>query len=278
MEVRQLGRYVLEGVLGQGRDGRRLPRARPGDRTPGRPQDPHRPAGDRGGRGVPPALPARGAGGRHPQPPGDRHGPRRRRRRGQRPLLHRHGVHRGQEPEGRSARRAHVRLLRGGADRRRPGRRPRLRPLQGRRAPRHQAGQHHPHAAGAGEDHRLRRRPDGVVEPHRDRPVHRHPELHVAGAGDRVRHRRAQRPLLARRRPLRADDRQPAVRRRLADRGRLQDRPRAAADPVPGPCRPAAGVQPDRPQAAREAGRQALPEAGPTWRGRSMPCAGCSPG
>ena len=84
----------------------------------------------------------------------------------------------------------------------------RLRAPQGDHPPRRQAGEHHHHDRRQGEDHRLRDRENRVLESHDDRPVPRHAQLHVARAGLRSPGGRAQRPLLARRRSLRAPDHQ----------------------------------------------------------------------
>ena len=112
--------------------------------------------------------------------------------------------------------------------------RPRLRPPPRDRPPRRQAREHHhPHDRRNREDHGLRDREDRDVEPHGDRPVPRDAELHVARAGDGRGRGRAERPLLARRRPVRAPHEEEAVPRRQPDVDLVQDRPRgvpAAAD------------------------------------------------
>ena len=86
----------------QGGDGRRLPRQGPGHRPDGRDQDdPGLQHGRRRLRvaGVPGALHPRGPDRRHPVPPQHRHDPRHRRRPRDADVVHRDGVHRGEEPE-----------------------------------------------------------------------------------------------------------------------------------------------------------------------------------
>ena len=87
--------------------------------------------------------------------------------------------------------------------------------------------------------------------------------LHVARAGDRAAARRAQRPVLGRRRARRAADRAPAVRggqraRRAADGARREARTGSTSTaPIIEP-----GLVGDRAQGAQEVGRRALAERG----------------
>ena len=129
----------------------------------------------------------------------------------------------------------------------RPDRRgARLRPQEGHHPPRHKAGEHPDDDRRQDQDHRLRHRQGGLVEPDDHGAVSRHAELHVARAGLGRARGRTQRHLLARRRPLRDADQPQAVLGRQPHGDLLQDRPRglhAARRPV---ARHPVGLQPDR--------------------------------
>ena len=123
---------------------------------------------------------------------------------------------------------------RGGGPRRHAGRRARCRARARRRPPRRQAQQRHDRARRLGAAARLRPRPRRRHRPHDAHPHRHHPRdarLHVPRAVRRPRGRRAQRPLLARRRLVRGAHRAAALHGSDADRGgdRPQDRDAAAA-------------------------------------------------
>ena len=205
----------------------------------------------------------------HPQ---HRDDPRHRRGPGHPDLVHRDGVHRGKEPQV-AAERARGLLLR--PDRRddRAGRRgDRLRPPQGNHPSRHQAGEHHHHDRREGEDHRLRDREGRLLEPDDDRPVSRHAQLHVSGAGLRRAGGRPKRHLLAGRRSLRAADAPQAVRRREPDGDLVQDRPRGLHAAGRARERGADGVQSDRREGDGERPVESLP-AREGLRARAPPAA-----
>ena len=190
------------------------------------------------------ALPPGGAGGR--QPPAPQHRQRVRLGRGQRHLLHRHGVrrgpHAGRDPAGRGPPPPRPRRRDHGRHRRRA----RLRPPQRRGPPGREARQraHHPRRRRQGG--RLRHRPGHQrlvgPEPHQDGLGHGHGDLLLARAGPRRAGRPPQRPVQPGRRALRDDHRPAAVRRRQRGGHRLQAR---AGEPGPAPAR--------RPVAARDA-------------------------
>ena len=122
-------------------------------------------------------------------------------------------------------------LQHSGADRRGA----RLRPPEGHRAPRHQAGQHHDRGRRHGQDHRFRNCQDHRLRAvHDDRLDRRHAALHVARAGAGADRGRPLRPVLAGGDRLRDADRREAVHRRAPHHGGLQDRGRRA-----GRCRTA---------------------------------------
>ena len=157
----------------------------------------------------------------------------------------------------------------GGVDRRARRRCARLRAQAGRRAPRHQAGEHdvprrHRHAEG----HRLRHRAPHRFLQDQDRHGARHALLHVARAARRQEDRGPLGPVLARGEPVPAALRQAAVRGRVDGAADVQDRQRAAdRHPVASTrtCRRPGRVP--RQGAGEESGR-ALPDAA-----RSSPAA-----
>ena len=92
------------------------------------------------------------------------------------------------------------------------------------RAPRREALEHHGDEGRHREDHRLRHRAPAQLRGEDDDGPHpRQPALHVARAGDRQDHRRAQRHLLARRGALRGAHRRGALRRRQRERDHVRD-------------------------------------------------------
>ena len=208
-----------------GRHGRRLLRAGPAARPPGRAEAAVPPL--RRGRAVRRALPPRGV--ERGRPAAPEHRRRLRPRRVGRHLLHRDGVHRGPHAQGRRS---------ASAARRRPRRRStssmqilraaRFAHQRGDRAPRHQAAQRHGRRRGPRQGHRLRHRPRRRVGHDRDRLDHGHGAVPVARAGAGQAGRRALGPLLDRHRALRDADRPRAVRRRVAGHGRAQAGLRAA--------------------------------------------------
>ena len=126
---------------------------------------------------------------------------------------------------------------------------------------------------GAGEDHRLRRGAPGVLEPDGDRPVHRHAQLHVAGAGDRRGGRRPQRPLLPRRGAVRAAHRHAAVRRRSRS---PRSPTRSSTSRRPSRRRPGRACRRPSTRSCSSCWRrtrQSATRAATTWRGPSMRCA-----
>ncbi len=213
----------------QGRDGRGVPRQGPRHRPARRDQDDQDLPGRRGRLRVPRvpgALRARGPDRRDPVAPQHRHDPRHRRGHGEPGVVHRHGVHRGAQPQVAPDRQEPVHL---GRDRgpRRPDRRgSRLRPPQGHHPSRRQAGEHHSDDRRQGEDHRLRDREGRLVQSHDDGAVSRDTQLHVARAGLGGPRRRPERHLLARRRALRAPDLAQAFPGRQSHGDLLQDRAR----------------------------------------------------
>ena len=194
-----------------------------GGRLPGPPRHAAAPHGDQAaqagadGRGGPSALRARGAADGRAQPP--QHRDRLRLRpHARRRLLLRDGVPRGPRPRpagggGRAPaagpRRAHPPPGAGGA-----GRGPR----RGARAPRRQAGEHHPVRAGGplgrreGRGLRPREGARGRRGRHPRRHAGRHPSLPRAGGDPLARRRRAVRPVLARGRGVLPPDRPARVR------------------------------------------------------------------
>ena len=232
---------------GLGRDVDRLPGHRPRARAHRGGQDPRRAPLRR--RQVRRPLPPRGARGREADPPEHRPGLRHGRR--HRPPLHRHGVRRGQvgRPAAADARAAGAR--RRGRDRDPVLRRARVRPPPGDHPPRRQARepdgdrrpgrappprQLRPRAADRRDDgqadrlrHRPRERPD---PPHAGRLGGRHRRLPGARAGARRGGDPGRRRLRARRLPLPAAHRAPAVGGLDARRARQPARERdpAAAD------------------------------------------------
>ncbi len=172
---------------------------------------------------------ARGARGGRAQPSEHLHHPRNRRAR--RRAVHRDGAARGPDaeaPDRRQAAADRASCSTGGPDRRRARRRARAR----HHPPRHQAGEHLRHRARPGQGARLRageatssagpgaRRLHETAadsghghRPHEPGHDARHGRLHVARAGAGREARRAQRPVLLRRRALRDGDGPAGVRR-----------------------------------------------------------------
>ena len=107
-----------------------------------------------------------------------------------------------------------------------------LRPPARDRAPRHQAPQRDRRRRGAREGHRLRDRARRRVGHDRDRLDHGHGAVPLARAGPGPPGRRARRPLLDRRRAVRAADRAGAVRRRVGGDDRAQAGHRGAGAAV----------------------------------------------
>ena len=138
--------------------------------------------------------------------------------------------------------------------------RPRLRAPARDRPSRRQAREHHPHERRDREDHGLRDREDRDLEPHGDRPVPRDAELHVARAGDGRGRGRAERPLLARRRALRAPHEEEALHRRQPHVDLVQDRPRGVPRAADVRRDDPGRVRPDPRAGSREGPGGALPE------------------
>ena len=161
----------------------------------------------RRGPGVRRALPPRGVERGRPAAPERRR--RLRPRRVGRHLLHRDGVPGGAHAQGARAR-ATARSTPDARDRPRRCRScaaARLRAPARDRAPRHQAAQRDRRRRGPREGHRLRDRPRRRLGHDRDRLDHGHRAVPLARAGPGPPGRRALRPLLDRRRALRAADR-----------------------------------------------------------------------
>ncbi len=247
--------------VGRRRDGARLQGLRPEDRPHARHQGAQVAPPRR--RRIPRALPARGERRRNPVAPEHRHGVRR--GRGGPPALHRDGMGRRADAlrpdEGRKD-------LHAAADRRdrHPARaRARLRAQERHRPPRREARQHHAGPRHAhGEGRRLRHLPD-----QRDRADAEgrsdadgrgagNAQLHVARAGPGPSRRRALGSLFGGRRALPDADRAPAVRGRLDDQRRLQDRQHRRADARRAAARPAAVAAPRDRAGAEESAREAL--------------------
>ena len=196
----------------RGRDGERLPRRGPGARPQRRDQDPGRAARRR--RAVRRALPPRGEERGRALAPEHRLDLRPRRGRGH--LLHRDGVPRGAHAQG-ADRRPRPAAGRPGdrvhpAD---PGSAP-LRAPQGDRPPRHQAAQRARRRGRPPQGDRLRHRARRRQPDDGGRLDHRHGAVPLARAGPRGAGRPALRPLLGRRRALRAADGHGPVHRRHA--------------------------------------------------------------
>ena len=149
--------------------------------------------------------------------------------------VHRPRVRRGRDAEGPHppARPAADLRRRRVRDRGRPG--PRRRARAPDRPPRRQAAERPARRGGRGQGHRLRDRPvAGRRGPDRRRARARHDGLRLPRAGPGARGDRPERPVLARRRPLRDADRRRALPRREPGRRRHEARPRGAAR-RPGP-------------------------------------------
>ena len=159
----------------------------------------------RRGPGLRRALPPRGVERRRAEPPERRPGLRP--RRVGRHLLHRDGAARGPQPQGHRARVRRARAGGGGRHRAADPARGAVRAPARRRPPRHQAAQRDRRRRGPREGHRLRDRPRRQLGHDRDGPDHGHGAVHLARAGPGPPGRRALRPLLDRRRALRAADR-----------------------------------------------------------------------
>ena len=174
-------------------------------------------------------------------------------------LLHRDGVPRGADPQGRDRRarrpRAEPRDRLRDADPRRAA----VRPQPRRRAPRHQAAQRGGVARRATQGHRLRHRARRRLADDRGRLDRRHGAVPLARAGTGRGGRPAVRPLLGRDRAVRDAHGPGAVRGRLRRRDR-DEAPRRGA-------RAAERVRPRRAPRAR-AGRPARARQG---RGRPLP-------
>ena len=211
---RHAGRLPARTAAGQGRHGRGLsgPAAFGGPR--GRREGPA--AGLRRGPERRRALPAREQAGRQAGPRQYRH--HLRSRRGRRPLLPGHGLHRGGVPRPPSEAGRRPARGRGAGHRPRGGGRPGLRlgdlPAP---APRHQAGQHHgglaparlPNGSGAGEEHGRGERHDPLRDHPGHAPVHE-PRTGPGTLGSGSRQRR----LFARGDPVPPGHRWPSLRRR----------------------------------------------------------------
>ena len=221
------GRYRIDPQARHGRHGERLPGRGPGARPAGRDQAPRRAA--RAGRAVRRALPPRGRERRRPLAPERRLDLRPRRGRGH--LLHRHGVPRGQDPQG-APRRA-----RPDADARRDRLhaadplRARVRAPERHRPPRHQAAQRRRRARRAAEGDGLRHRALRVEPDDRGGLDHRHGAVPLARAGAGQAGAPVVRPLLGRSRALRDADRHRPVhgRHRARDRDEAPERRAGAA-------------------------------------------------
>ena len=139
---------------------------------------------------------------------------------------------------------------------------PQGRPLRAparHRPPRHQAAQRDRRRRGASEGHRLRDRARRHVRHDRDRRDHGHRAVPLARAGAGPPGRRARRPLLDRHRALRAADRGPAVRRRVAGHDRAQAGLRGPGAADAAQPRGVAGARRRRDARAPQGPRAALP-------------------
>ena len=184
-----------------------------------------------------------------------------RRRRGGRPLLHRHrararrahavGVlQAGQPAAGRRRRRDHLQVREGAALRAQPRRHP----------SRHQAVEHHAHAGQRRAHHRLRHRAGRGLGDLAHRRHRRQPLVHVAGAGAVAGDHQSLRPVLARRGDVRDAHRVSPVPRRQPLEAAAPDRVRdRAADPHAAPGHPRGAGERGREVAAEGAG-EALPQ------------------
>jgi hypothetical protein len=270
-------RFVRGGGLPRpGRHGVGVARARHGAAAAGGDQDPLE--RDRRRPPLRGAVRPRGAHGGPPQPPERRAGLRR--RQGGRHRLHGPRAGRGRLP-GRARRAAaavpdpaRVR------DRARRGARPGRGPRHEGHPPRPQAGQHPADPRGGREARRLRPRAQPAEQPadHAERDVPRHAAVRLARAVPGRGGRHGVRPLLARRRPLRAARGQAAARGAHAA-GAVPEDPRGAGPPAgraapggPGLALgrrgPAAGEGPEGPRRrGRRHGRGPRPDPGPAARG-----------
>ncbi len=159
---------------------------------------------------------------------------------------------------------------RGGARRGPALRRARLRPRQGRRAPRRQAAERDGRPSRARQGHGLRHRPPGRRR-HADRRgrAARHDRLHVARAGGRPPRRPADRRLLGRRAALRAARRPrtrcaaPPPARRSATSSPAASRPSRRCAPT---CRASSATSSPPPAAWRAGERPSAAETGEALR------------
>ena len=229
------------------------------------------PADGRRRSGVRPDVPRRGAARR--DAPAPEHRGRLRGRRGRRLAVLRDGVHprpgRARDPPGR-ARAQGGRAARDRArDRPRHGGGARLRARQDRprrrapppRPPRRLVEQRARQLRGRDQADRLRHRArDRAWPPDAGRHAQGQDPVHVAGAVPRLPARSAQRPVLARRRDVRAHGRTPAVPRRQRLRDHGADRPPGRAAALDGDARVSARARGDRDEAARAQRQRALPD------------------
>ena len=140
-----------------------------------------------------------------------------------------------------------------------------------RRAPRHQARQHHGHHHRPGEGHGLRHRPRRLRLVDDGRADHRHPRhrlVLLARAGQGRDRRRPHRPVLDRRRALRDAHRPAAVPRRHPGGGRLPARERAPGQAERHQPEGLPGARRRRAARARQGPRAAVPDGGGVPRRR----------